>query len=296
VPGQVRRRVAGRAARGGGGFSRRRSPAAQNRSWAVEHAAAIFPADPDESGLWEAAWDTYITQAPIAADVCIILDDRYRMAVAQLDPAATDRPVLVRAFHLGRHLLTRYWGGDLTLDNHDQMLRRLYQNAPASVRVDLMRLLGRSIRDTDTINGTVAGRLTDFWEARLQAVHDGAEPSELTEFGDWFAAGKLGDDWELQQLLTVLRLAGQIESTHQVLKRLASLAATHTRTCMEALQAWVQSRPAPFNLQQQQESIRVILRTGLGANDEALTEIARTIVSLCITEGLDLRDIFDSGQ
>jgi hypothetical protein len=191
-----------------------------------------------------AAWDAYVTQAPIAADVCIILDDCYRMAVAQLDPAATDRPVLIRAFNLGRHPLTRYWGGELTLDNHNQMLRRL----PASVRVDLMRLLGRSIRDTDTIDDTVARRLTDFWETRLQAVHDGAEPGELTEFGDWFAAGKLGDDWELQQLLTVLCLAGQIESTHQVLQRLASLAATHIRTCMQALQAWVQSRPAPFNL------------------------------------------------
>ena len=104
--------------------------------------------------------------------------------------------------------------------------------------------------------------------------------------------------WELQQLLTgMLRLAGRIESTHQVLQRLASMAAARTSVCMKILQAWVQSRPAPFSLQQQEEkSIRAILKAGLGTNDDALTETATAIVSLCITEGFDLRDIFDGGQ
>ena len=267
-----------------------------DRSWTVEHAAAVFPADPAESRLWAAAWDAYITYAPVAADAWGILDDRYQMAVERLDPGATERPELARAYHLGRHLLTRYWSGQLTLDSHDQMLRRFYLNAPVPVRVDLMRFLGRSIRDTDPLDAAVAERLIDFWEARLQAVQDGADPSELPEFGDWFASGKLGDEWELQQLLPALRLAGRIESVHVVLRRLASLAATRTATCLEILQAWVQTRPDPFNLQLNEQSIRAILKVGLDRSDQAMTDAVTTVVSLCIADGFDLRDIFGNSQ
>ena len=127
-------------------------------------------------------------------------------------------------------------------------------------------------------------RLTDFWEARLQAAGDGADPGELAEFGDWFAADKLGNEWELQQLLTAVRLARGIEAEHVVLQRLASMATSHTSTCMEILQAWIQTRPTAFHLQQQDENIRTIVKVGLDGNDEALTETATTIISLCIAE------------
>lgn len=175
------------------------------------------------------------------------------------------------------------------------MLRRFYQDAPTAARVALMRFLGRSIQQSD-ISTAVAERLSDLWEARLHAVQDDADPSELAEFGEWFAAGKLGDDWELQQLLTALRLAGHIESAYLVLPRLASMAAAHTRECVEILQAWIAGQPDPFSLQQQDASMRVILTAGLGSNDDVLPEAATTIISLCIARGFDLRDLLNDGQ
>jgi hypothetical protein len=63
-----------------------------------------------------------------------------------------------------------------------------------------------------------------LWEERLQAVRSGADPAELAGFGEWFAAGKLGEEWELRQLITALHDAGTIESEHLVLPRLAALA------------------------------------------------------------------------
>jgi hypothetical protein len=266
-----------------------------DRSWSAEHAAVIFSTDPAAGLLAEAAWDGYITQAPIAADVCTILGHCYQIAVSQLRPTATERPALVRAFHLGRHLLTLHWGGQLVLDSQEQMLRLFYQNAPPAVLVDLMRFLGRGIQQSD-ISADVAGRLKDLWEARLHAVQAGADPGELVEFGDWFAAGKLGDHWELQQLLTALRLAGHIESAHRVLPRLASMAATHSHECVEILQAWVEGQPSPFRLRQQEASMRVILTAGLGSDDDVLAEAASTIISMCIARGFDLRDLLNEGR
>ena len=180
-----------------------------DRPWAIDHQAQIFPVSLAARDLWETAWDAYITYAPTGPDVFEILDDSYELAVSRLDDTTTERRALARAYHLGRHLLTLYWIGQLTLHSHDEILRRFYQNVPVPVRVDLMRSLGRSILGTDTLDAAVAGRLIEFWEARIQAVTNGADPRELAGFGDWFAAGKLGDEWELQQLLEALHLVSR---------------------------------------------------------------------------------------
>lgn len=125
-------------------------------------------------------------------------------------------------------------------------------------------------------------------------MRNGADADELAGFGEWFAAGKLGDEWELRQLLTTLSLAGRAEFEHLVLPRLASLCHTHTSTCLAVLEAWVRTRSGPFQLQQHETSIRAILKTGLETGDPAAAETAMTVISLCTAEGPDLRGILHS--
>jgi hypothetical protein len=153
-----------------------------------------------------------------------------------------------------------------------------------------MRFLGRSLSSANALDAPVADRLRDLWESRVQAVRNGADAAELTAFGEWFGAGKLGDAWELQQLITALSLAGRIESEHEALPRLAALAPAHTSTCMTILEAWVRTSPHPWTLQQHEESIRAILKAGIPSGDAATAETATAIVSRCITAGIDLRD------
>ena len=93
-------------------------------------------------------------------------------------------------------------------------------------------------------------------------MREGSDPAELAAFGEWFAAGKLGDEWELSQLITALRDAGKIESEHLVLPRLAALAPAHPDACLTALEAWVLTNPTPYWFQRQEESIRAILAPG----------------------------------
>ena len=261
-----------------------------DRGWTAAHAAAVFPENPAERHLWEAAWDAYLTYAPVIPELCTILADQYQMAADRLQPDVTGRRPEARALGLGRHLLTRYWLGDLTFDSHRQLLRRYYQNGPASVRIHLLRFLGRSISSTNPLDAPVAGRLRELWESRVQAVRNGADAAELTAFGEWFGADKLGDDWELQQLITALSLAGRIESEHEALPRLAALAPAHTNMCITALEAWTRTSPHPWTLQQHDESIRAILKAGIASGDASAAETATAIVSLCITAGIDLRD------
>ena len=107
---------------------------------------------------------------------------------------------------------------------------------------------------------------------------------------------RLGDDWELQQLITALSLAVSTQSEHEALPRLAALASARTNVCMTALEAWTRTSPHPWMLQQHEESIRAIIMAGIASGDAAAAETATTIVSLCITAGIDLRDALPDDQ
>jgi len=264
---------------------------ALDRAWAMSKAAVIFPAAEAERPLWETAWDAYLTNAQIIADVCEILASSYQFAVDLLDPAASERPALARAHGLGRHLVSQYWAGQITLDSHSQILLRFCQQTPTSVRADMLRFIGRSLQAADDLDPAVAARLTQLWEARRQAVRDGGDPKELREFGEWFGAGKLGDEWELRQLLTTLPAAGGIEAEHLVLPRLAALSFAHTTTCLAILDQWVRTRPNSFRLQQEETSIRTILQAGRDSGDPAAAGTVTAVVSRCIADGFDLRDV-----
>lgn len=257
-----------------------------DREWAAEHASAIFPEAPAESHLWAAAWDAY-TNGPVLLDVFTILADQYQMATVLLKPDDAGRRPEAHAFSLGRHLITLYWHGELALD--DQLLERYYQNGPASVRIHLIRFLGQGI-SAAAIDGTLGERLRRFWESRIQAVRDGADASELTAFSEWFGVGKLGDSWELQQLNDVLPLAGRVESEHQVLPRLASLAPAHTVMCLTVLERWLRTSLASWTLQRHETDIRTILKAGTDSGTPQSAEAVTAVVSLCFNAGIDLRD------
>jgi len=57
------------------------------------------------------------------------------------------------------------------------------------------------------------------------------------------------------------------------------------------LEQWIRTPPSPFRLRQQQTSIRIIVEAGRDSGDPAAAETVTAIISLCIADGLDLRDI-----
>ena len=83
-----------------------------DHQWTAAHATAAVPENPAERHLWEAAWDAYLTYAPVIPEVCAILADQYQTAADRLQPDATGQGSEARALRLGRHLLTRYWLDD----------------------------------------------------------------------------------------------------------------------------------------------------------------------------------------
>lgn len=263
--------------------------AALFRPWAEDKATVIFPLETADRSMWRAAWDGYLDCLP-DLDVCEALDASYQLAVDSLDPDGGDRAELARATNLGLHLIIRYWHGRLTFDDHGRLLRRYYDGAPDAARAYLIQFVGRQLAAANTVP---ADRLTRLWQERVQAVRDGADPAELAGFGEWFAAGKLGDAWELSQLITVLRDAGTIDSAHLVVPRLAELAPAHPDAALTALEAWVRTKPNAYLFDRQDQSIRAILASGADAGDRAAAETVKTIIGLCSLQGHDLRRFRD---
>lgn len=62
-----------------------------DHQWTAAHATAVFPENPAKRHLWEAAWDAYLTYAPVIPEVCAILADQYQTAADRLQPDATGK-------------------------------------------------------------------------------------------------------------------------------------------------------------------------------------------------------------
>jgi len=263
--------------------------------WATEHVGAVFPADPSGRLLLEAAWDGYLAAARLTDEAWALLVDQYASAVERLNPATDDRQQVARARQLGGHLLNRFWFGRLRLDDHDRLLRRFYERVPAAVATELLWTIGRSLNALEKPDPGLVARLCALWEFRVEAARHGADPSELTEFGWWFAAGAFDDAWSLAQLLAALSLAGRVEAERPVLARLAELTPTHTQTCLAVLERWLRQGSTPWRLTQTVDSMRQILTVGL-AGDHTAVHTSRTIISLLLLEhGIDMRDLLEGG-
>src|SRR5258708_39417244 len=127
--------------------------------------------------------------------------------VDRLDRRDQDEAATFRANQLGGHLINRLWHGQIELDSPDGLLRRYYAHASTEIANDLLRAIGVGLHELETADAGLVDRLTALWEFRIAAVRNGADPSELTEFGRWFASGRFDPVCSLRQLLNTLSLA-----------------------------------------------------------------------------------------
>jgi hypothetical protein len=266
-----------------------------DREWAARHHQLIFLREQGSEALLDAAWDGYLAGGRVTDDTWTLLADTYAVMVERVDPAKEDHTEGFRTTQLGYHLINGLWNGRLDLDGTDQLLRRFYAKASPTVATQLMWSIGRSLEATEAPDPALIACLIGLWEFRVAAVKTGADGRELAEFGHWFASGHFDPAWSLQQLLTTLTLAGDLEAEAAVLSRAADLAAEHLQPCLAVLQRWISLSPSPWRLTQSLDSIRRILATGLAATPTAVDSSKRVISLLFRDHGVDLRDLLRPG-
>ena len=267
-----------------------------DEQWAARHVEAIFTKDPSEVALLTTAWDAYLTGGRPTEAAWPLLTSTYSMMTDRMDLTAPDRGENFQATQLGKHLVARLWAGRLDLDSHDGLLRRFYDRAAPKVAAQLMSWISEGFSSLERPDQALTARMTGFWEYRVAAVKNGADATELTAFGRWFASGHFSPTWSLRQLLTVLSLADRLEAEDIVLAYLADLAADHTQACLAVLERWISVTPHPWMLTQCLDSIRQTLAAGMAGKPTAINTSKRIISLLLRDHGIDVRDVLNGTE
>lgn len=258
--------------------------------WVQAHLGRLLPPGDRDRPFWDAAWDAFLERGKLSEAVLDLLREHYALAVARIDAEMDDERAQARALRTGFHLLTYYWKGNIGLDTADGLLRTFYGRTSAEICGHLATFISHSLRTDSPPSRDVLDRLTALWAFRAEAVSSGADPTELAEFGWWFASGFFQDDWAFGRILHALKAAGHVEAVDGVLERLAALSSTHTLLSLGVLSAWAASKPRNFYMVASREQhIRTILTAGFHG-DATEADAATSAVGQLIGIGIDMRD------
>ena len=262
-----------------------------DREWATANVPRIFPRDESLRDLRNAAWNTYIVSCQPYDEVFSLLEEEYRQAINRIGAnqkkgADLDAP----DSRLAQHLIAEYWRGKLNEDDPDGLLASFYAKAGVKLRGLAVDFIGRSLHNT---SGAVAPkgleRLQKLWIRRIEAVRAtqtvDQQREELTSFGWWFASKKLPDQWSIDQLLEVLKIAGTIEPEHLVVERLTELSRVMPAKTIVCLALIIEGDKNGWGVLGWREHARTILATAILSTDEAARQGAAKLVHRLGTRG-----------
>jgi hypothetical protein len=266
--------------------------------WTAANVPRIFPRTAGFERLRDAAWTTYLVMCEPYDGVFDILIDEYRQAIERIgsdeEPNVTWHAPDSR---LGQHLITEYWRGKLDPPDRIGLLASLYAKASLRLRGLLIDFIGRSLHATpEPIPSESLERLQRLWIQRINAVSIAERPSqeaeELKPFGWWFASKKFPDDWSLEQLFRVLKLAGSVELEHLVIERLAELAEPNPAQAITSLDLIIQGDRTGWRILHSSADARIIIGTAINSTDHSTRQRAIDIVHRLGAHGNpDFRDL-----
>ncbi len=274
---------------------------ALDETWAVSHVEAIFPSDPAQTNLWEAAWQPYIVFCRPYTGVLQLLGKQYELAIRGIE-REIPYEVAGNADHreqLAEHLMILYGRGVLTLDEQDDLLKLFFSTVPLEVRRHALGFVGRSLQEQNgQVSVAVIERFQLLWDRRVQVLRssvDQKERSELTAFGWWFACGKFDQRWALDRLQESLELSGSAEPDHLVAERLAAIVAGFAKDVVTCLSMLVDGDKNGWGISSWREHATAILKSALDSADEDARKESRNIINrLCARGFHEFRGLLDN--
>lgn len=250
-----------------------------DRTWVEENVSRIFPKNRPQ--FWHAVWDTYICHCAAYDDVFKLLNREYTFAIGQIgnhehgweNSEAPD-------YALAQHLMAFYWRGKL--DYQSDLIGGFYGRADGKLCGQALNFVGWSLRNTkDPIQPEVAQRLKLLLEKRVEAArsHPEGAVQELSEYGWWFSSGKFDDDWAINRLLDVLRLAKVIKPDHMVVERIADLSRSYPLRCIEALTLIVQGDTKRWGILGWRDKAKEIIRAVRSSDNQKACKKAEDLVN-----------------
>jgi hypothetical protein len=210
--------------------------------WTSEHVWQIFPTDPGLAELRDAAWESFVITTPAYTNLFRALRMQYEHAVRRLEAPRFEWHHLGDPLEaLGRHLVTLYWRGELSLE--DDLMRTLFSQLDAKRREDILAFAGRVLRSEETVDADILSRLQALWGWRRNEIEVGrGDASELCAFPWWFVSNFFDDRWAIAQLTHALSArAGEILFQEEIGARLARATQVPAADIVDSLEGVVDS-------------------------------------------------------
>ncbi len=256
---------------------------ALSSDWIEERLEAIFPREPEDRELRDAAWETYLIFAKPYRDVFELVISEYERAVDEIGTESEhDWTGSDPRKNLAKHIVSFYWGG--VIDREDELLEGLFDRADPELRRSTLEFVGRVLRESeDSFSEEGIARLCSLLEWRISACRNADSPedrSELTGFSWWFESKRCRDKWLLSKLAEVLELTdGKLDAEWLVVERLAELARIYPQEVIECLEKMIESDDKGWPLLGWKESLEKILSATLDSESECAREIAKRVIN-----------------
>lgn len=262
-------------------------------AWTKAQLDRIFPIDPDFKALRKAAWDTFISYAPLWRGGLDAYRGQYETSVDLLEDDDNDGNS--PAERLGRHLMVFYLTGEIELA--DPIIRRFFERASSEIRKRALGFVGRDLRNAEgPISSERIERLKALWEWRLKKCQEGSltyPKDEMASFGWWFVSDKLEPGWTIQQLQSALQLAPGVEVDYDVAEALAKAAEKWPGEATKCIELMVEGAVEDWQVQHWAPQIEVTLRLAL-ASDHQTVQRARSLINkLCARGFLSFGTLLD---
>jgi len=272
---------------------------ALDRPWAKENVDRIFK--PGAKLAERVTWLNYILFSQAYDDLLPTLMAQYERAVdslsSDLDPSIKDQ----YQRNLVGHLASFFWRGRLNWDDKKGLLNRFFQRANFGLRAYFFEVIGRSLscpKLKEEDHEHLLERLREFLADRINTVkHSGKDENELEPFGWWFIANQFDPDWQMENLLAILRLSCKISPDWHVVECLSKEVESKPVQSIEALERIILGDNEGWTILGWEQHARELLKKALQSDNAQARELAVRVINLVGSRGqYGFRDLLRTGN
>lgn len=258
-----------------------------DRSWAKTNVDLIFR--PEAKPLERVAWINYVLFCEAYDDLLLMLSAHYQRAIDALATSLDSSSMSQYHRNLVAHLASFFWRGRLDLGDKNGLLARFFQKAPVEWRAYFFEVIGRSLsspklKEEDYEH--LLERLREFLADRINTIKEnGKEESELEPFGWWFIANQFNPDWQMENLLDVLRLTRKVSPDWHVVECLSKEVETKPVQSVEALERIILGDKEGWAILGWEQHARELLKKALKSDDAQAREAAVRVINVIGSRG-----------
>jgi hypothetical protein len=258
-----------------------------DRAWAKENADRIFK--PEAKLAVRIAWINYVLFCEAYDDLLPILASQYERAVDSLNSDLDSSVNSQYERNLVAHLVSFFWRGRLNWEDKKGLLTRFFQKGPSSVRAYFFEVIGRSLsrpklKEDDYQH--LLERLRKLLADRISTIkQNGKEEGELEPFGWWFIANQFEPDWQMENLLAVLRLTHKITPDWLVVECLSKEVETKPAQSVEALERIILGDKEGWAIFGWEQHARELLKKALKSDNAQTREAVVRVINLIGSRG-----------